>query len=175
MHASVFNHQYFYWMIIFITGRAWGIQWDSVCLWPNWMWQKLLNARHHWPTNSKGNHSKVNCHLKKHIFGRIYMEIVIISRAFEQIFESIDTSENMKYLVHASYLEIYNEEIRSRFMSMLLKSWYMMPIRMVPIVWAVFDMVIITGIFLGMTSKRSLIWKSILIKGFTSRVRVLKI
>ena len=50
------------------------------------------------------------------------MEIVIISRAFEQIFESIDTSENMKYLVHASYLEIYNEEIRSRFMSMLLKS-----------------------------------------------------
>ena len=34
-------------------------------------------------------------------------------RAFEQIFESIDTSENMKYLVHASYLEIYNEEIRS--------------------------------------------------------------
>ena len=34
-------------------------------------------------------------------------------RAFEQIFEAIDTSENMKYLVHASYLEIYNEEIRS--------------------------------------------------------------
>jgi len=36
----------------------------------------------------------------------------IIPRAFEQIFEAIDTSENMKYLVHASYLEIYNEEIR---------------------------------------------------------------
>ena len=33
-------------------------------------------------------------------------------RAFEQIFEAIDTSENMKYLVHASYLEIYNEDIR---------------------------------------------------------------
>jgi hypothetical protein len=36
----------------------------------------------------------------------------IIPRAFEHIFESIDASENMKYLVHASYLEIYNEEIR---------------------------------------------------------------
>ena len=51
-----------YIMIIFITGRAWGLQWDSVCLWSNWMWQKLLNARHHWPTDSEGNHSKVNCH-----------------------------------------------------------------------------------------------------------------
>ena len=28
------------------------------------------------------------------------------------IFQAIDSSENMKYLVHASYLEIYNEEIR---------------------------------------------------------------
>jgi kinesin family protein 3/17 len=27
-------------------------------------------------------------------------------------FQAIDSSENMKYLVHASYLEIYNEEIR---------------------------------------------------------------
>merc|ERR1719410_188533 len=36
----------------------------------------------------------------------------IIPRAFEHIFETIDTSENMKYLVHASYLEIYNEDIR---------------------------------------------------------------
>jgi kinesin family protein 3/17 len=36
----------------------------------------------------------------------------IIPRAFEHIFEAIDASENMKYLVHASYLEIYNEEIR---------------------------------------------------------------
>ncbi len=36
----------------------------------------------------------------------------IIPRAFEHIFEAIDSSENMKYLVHASYLEIYNEEIR---------------------------------------------------------------
>ena len=33
--------------------------------------------------------------------------------------QAIETSENMKYLVHASYLEIYNEEIRSRFMTML--------------------------------------------------------
>ncbi|KAK8748586.1 hypothetical protein OTU49_015872, partial [Cherax quadricarinatus] len=36
----------------------------------------------------------------------------IIPRAFEHIFEVIQTSENMKYLVLASYLEIYNEEIR---------------------------------------------------------------
>ncbi len=36
----------------------------------------------------------------------------IIPRSFEHIFEAIDSSENMKYLVHASYLEIYNEEIR---------------------------------------------------------------
>ncbi|CAL8133721.1 unnamed protein product [Orchesella dallaii] len=36
----------------------------------------------------------------------------IIPRAFEHVFESIETSDNLKYLVHASYLEIYNEEIR---------------------------------------------------------------
>ncbi|XP_070566680.1 osmotic avoidance abnormal protein 3-like isoform X2 [Ptychodera flava] len=36
----------------------------------------------------------------------------IIPRAFEHIFENIGVSETMKYLVHASYLEIYNEEIR---------------------------------------------------------------
>ena len=33
-------------------------------------------------------------------------------RAFEHIFEVIQTAEDMKYLVLASYLEIYNEEIR---------------------------------------------------------------
>lgn len=36
----------------------------------------------------------------------------IIPRAFEHIFEAISISENTKYLVHASYLEIYNEDIR---------------------------------------------------------------
>jgi kinesin family protein 3/17 len=36
----------------------------------------------------------------------------IIPRAFEHIFETIDVSENTKFLVHASYLEIYNEDIR---------------------------------------------------------------
>ena len=36
----------------------------------------------------------------------------IIPRAFEHIFDAIDASgENMKYLVHASYLEIYNEDL----------------------------------------------------------------
>ena len=37
----------------------------------------------------------------------------IIPRAFEHIFEAIDVDEGeTKYLVQASYLEIYNEEIR---------------------------------------------------------------
>ncbi|CAG0897732.1 unnamed protein product [Cyprideis torosa] len=36
----------------------------------------------------------------------------IIPRAFEHIFEAVATDQNTKYLVHASYLEIYNEEIR---------------------------------------------------------------
>ncbi|XP_051933072.1 kinesin-like protein KIF17 isoform X4 [Hippocampus zosterae] len=36
----------------------------------------------------------------------------VIPRAFEHIFESIQCSENTKFLVRASYLEIYNEEIR---------------------------------------------------------------
>lgn len=36
----------------------------------------------------------------------------IIPRAFEHIFEAISLSNDIKYLVLASYLEIYNEEIR---------------------------------------------------------------
>ncbi|XP_075629496.1 kinesin-like protein KIF17 isoform X3 [Balearica regulorum gibbericeps] len=36
----------------------------------------------------------------------------IIPRAFEHIFESIQCAENAKFLVRASYLEIYNEDIR---------------------------------------------------------------
>ncbi|CAH8853803.1 unnamed protein product [Trichobilharzia szidati] len=36
----------------------------------------------------------------------------VIPRAFDQIFESISVSEKTKYLVHASFLEIYNEEVR---------------------------------------------------------------
>ncbi|XP_001629592.2 kinesin-like protein KIF17 isoform X2 [Nematostella vectensis] len=36
----------------------------------------------------------------------------IIPRAFEHIFESINVADDSKFLVHASYLEIYNEEIR---------------------------------------------------------------
>ena len=37
---------------------------------------------------------------------------MIYYRAFEHIFEVIQTTENMKFLVFASYLEIYNEQIR---------------------------------------------------------------
>jgi len=36
----------------------------------------------------------------------------VIPRAFQHIFESVSIAENTKYLVHASYLEIYNEEVR---------------------------------------------------------------
>ncbi|KAM3622487.1 uncharacterized protein V6R79_025698 [Siganus canaliculatus] len=40
------------------------------------------------------------------------MQRGVIPRAFEHIFESIQCAENTKFLVRASYLEIYNEEIR---------------------------------------------------------------
>ncbi|XP_058409071.1 kinesin-like protein KIF17 isoform X1 [Diceros bicornis minor] len=36
----------------------------------------------------------------------------IIPRAFEHIFESVQCAENTKFLVRASYLEIYNEDVR---------------------------------------------------------------
>ena len=36
----------------------------------------------------------------------------LIPRSFQHIFESISVAENTKFLVRASYLEIYNEEIR---------------------------------------------------------------
>nr|XP_028568414.1 kinesin-like protein KIF17 isoform X4 [Podarcis muralis] len=36
----------------------------------------------------------------------------IIPRAFEHLFESVQCAENSKFLVRASYLEIYNEDIR---------------------------------------------------------------
>ncbi|KAM6296236.1 LOW QUALITY PROTEIN: kinesin-like protein KIF17 [Aegotheles albertisi] len=36
----------------------------------------------------------------------------VIPRAFEHIFESVQRAENAKFLVRASYLEIYNEDIR---------------------------------------------------------------
>ncbi|XP_061469712.1 kinesin-like protein KIF17 isoform X4 [Rhineura floridana] len=36
----------------------------------------------------------------------------IIPRAFEHLFESVQCAENTKFLVRASYLEIYNEDIR---------------------------------------------------------------
>ncbi|GAA50256.1 kinesin family member 3/17 [Clonorchis sinensis] len=36
----------------------------------------------------------------------------IIPRAFDHVFETISVSQNTKFLVYASFLEIYNEEIR---------------------------------------------------------------
>jgi kinesin family protein 3/17 len=33
-------------------------------------------------------------------------------RAFDHIFETVGVAEGCKFLIHASYLEIYNEEIR---------------------------------------------------------------
>ena len=35
-----------------------------------------------------------------------------VHRAFDHIFETIQTSDEIRYLVHASYLEIYNEDVR---------------------------------------------------------------
>ncbi|XP_067655416.1 osmotic avoidance abnormal protein 3-like [Haliotis asinina] len=36
----------------------------------------------------------------------------IIPRAFDHVFETVSVTEATKFLIHASYLEIYNEEIR---------------------------------------------------------------
>ncbi|XP_071104512.1 osmotic avoidance abnormal protein 3-like isoform X1 [Haliotis cracherodii] len=36
----------------------------------------------------------------------------IIPRAFDHVFETVSISDTTKFLIHASYLEIYNEEIR---------------------------------------------------------------
>ena len=41
-----------------------------------------------------------------------YAVFVCLFRAFDHIFETIQVSVGITYLVHASYLEIYNEEIR---------------------------------------------------------------
>ena len=35
-----------------------------------------------------------------------------ICRAFDHVFETIQIAEGSKFLVHASFLEIYNEEVR---------------------------------------------------------------
>lgn len=36
----------------------------------------------------------------------------IIPNSFQHIFEHVSTAKNLQFLVRASYLEIYNEEIR---------------------------------------------------------------
>ena len=38
--------------------------------------------------------------------------ILFIFRAFDHIFETVSVAENTKFLIRASYLEIYNEDIR---------------------------------------------------------------
>ena len=49
----------------------------------------------------------------------------IIPRAFEHIFEAIDVDEEgTKFLVQASYLEIYNEEIRDLLGKLLVSNQY---------------------------------------------------
>ena len=37
----------------------------------------------------------------------------VIPRAFDHIFDHVAVNKSMKYLVRASYLEIYNEEVSS--------------------------------------------------------------
>ncbi|XP_077499049.1 osmotic avoidance abnormal protein 3-like [Amblyomma americanum] len=43
---------------------------------------------------------------------RVPQQKGIIPRSFEHVFEAIATADASKYLVHASYLEIYNEDVR---------------------------------------------------------------
>ena len=38
--------------------------------------------------------------------------MMIVFRAFAHIFETTSIKEGTRYLIHAAYLEIYNEEIR---------------------------------------------------------------
>lgn len=45
----------------------------------------------------------------------------IIPRTFEQIFSTIEWSENKQFLVHASFLEVYNEDIRDLLSKVLLQ------------------------------------------------------
>lgn len=47
----------------------------------------------------------------------------VISRAFEHIFEAISVTDGVKYLALASYLEIYNEQIRFGFFFRQIESW----------------------------------------------------
>ena len=51
--------------------------------------------------------------MKKNILKKYFcISLPKIFGCHKNIYQAIDASENMKYLVHASYLEIYNEEIR---------------------------------------------------------------
>ncbi|KAH7970452.1 hypothetical protein HPB49_007469 [Dermacentor silvarum] len=43
---------------------------------------------------------------------RVPQQKGIIPRSFEHVFEAIAAADSSKYLVHASYLEIYNEDVR---------------------------------------------------------------
>eukprot|EP00126_Sphaerothecum_destruens_P010451 Sdes_comp20746_c0_seq1m16635 len=57
----------------------------------------------------------------------------IILQAFDHIFEKIPLMRNKKFLVHASYLEIYNEEIRDLLLSpSLMKGAHKLDIRESP-------------------------------------------
>lgn len=45
---------------------------------------------------------------------KFFYALIIFSnfRAFDHIFETVSVAESTKFLLHASYCEIYNEEIR---------------------------------------------------------------
>lgn len=38
--------------------------------------------------------------------------MLFFNRSFDHIFETVSVTEGTKFLIHASYCEIYNEEIR---------------------------------------------------------------
>lgn len=42
----------------------------------------------------------------------MYTYVYFYGRAFDHIFETISVTEGTRFLVHASYLEIYNEDVR---------------------------------------------------------------
>ena len=37
---------------------------------------------------------------------------ILLFRSFDHVFETIQTQTKVKFLVHASYIEIYNEDVR---------------------------------------------------------------
>ena len=70
------------------SGGPRGLQRDNICLWTDWVWQKLLYARNQWPSHAEGYHSTL---LWAHIWGqnkevcncfKIYFRLLIQARTW---------------------------------------------------------------------------------------------